>query len=332
MNEPISFEPIAMERVWGGTSMARFGKKLPPGAPIGEIWEMVDREDAQSVVAGGELEGKTLNDLWRHQREEVFGSAYITHRSERFPILVKLLDASDRLSVQVHPPAHKAQDLGGEPKTEVWYFLECTKAANIYAGLKKEVTRESFQKLLETGEVETALHKIPVHTGESIFIPSGRLHAIGAGNLIIEIQQNSDTTYRVFDWNRTGLDGKPRQLHISESMASIDFEDFEPSVKSSSDPVVADCEYFHVEKITLTESRDLRPRGGFALAVSVDHPVNCGGRTINPAEFFVIPASAQEVSVTSVDASASLLVCTLPVLTQKSMAPEVVWEGGVVNS
>jgi mannose-6-phosphate isomerase len=117
----------------------------------------------------------------------------------------------------------------------------------------------------------------------------------------------------VFDWNRTGLDGKPRQLHISESMASIDFEDFEPGVKSCADPLVADCEYFHVEKITLTESRDLRPRGGFALAVSVDHPVSCGGRTFNPAEFFVIPASAQEVAVSPVDASASLLVCTLPV-------------------
>ena len=299
MNEPISFEPIAMERVWGGSSLARFGKKLPPGAPIGEIWEMVDREDAQSVVAGGELEGKTLNDLWRHQREEVFGSAYITHRSERFPILVKLLDAADRLSVQVHPPAHKAQELGGEPKTEVWYFLECTKGANIYAGLKKEVTRESFQKLLETGGVETALHEIPVHTGESIFIPSGRLHAIGAGNVI--------------DWNRTGLDGNPRALHIAESMASINFEDFEPRVKSSSDPVVADCEYFHVEKITLGWSRDLRPRGGFALAVSVDHPVSCGGRTFNPAEFFLISASAERPEVSPLESSASLLVCTLPV-------------------
>jgi mannose-6-phosphate isomerase len=245
---------------------------------------------------------------------KVFGEALAGHPSTRFPILVKLLDASDTLSVQVHPPAHMAVQLGGEPKTEVWYFLECTKNATIYAGLKNGGTREAFQRLLEAGEVGSAMHEIPVQDGESIFIPSGRIHAIGAGNLIIEIQQNSDTTYRVFDWNRTGLDGKPRQLHISESMASIDFEDFEPGVKSCADPLVADCEYFHVEKITLTESRDLRPRGGFALAVSVDHSVSCGGRTFNPAEFFVIPASAQEVAVSPVDASASLLVCTLPVL------------------
>lgn len=318
MNKPISFEPIAMERVWGGVGLSRFGKKLPPGARIGEVWELVDRDVAQSVVTGGEFEGKTLNDLWLHQREGVFGSAYITHRSERFPILVKLLDAADKLSVQVHPPAHKAQEFGGEPKTEVWYFLDCTKDANIYAGLKNGVTRESFQKLLETGGVETALHEIPVRIGESIFIPSGRLHAIGAGNLIIEIQQNSDTTYRVFDWNRVGLGGKPRALHIAESMASIDFEDFEPVVKSATDPLVADCEYFHVEKVSLTASRDLRPPGAFALAVSIDQPVTCGVRIFGPAEFFLIPAAGIGLEVSPAKAKANLLVCTLPSADKKS--------------
>ena len=301
-----------MERVWGGASLAQFGKKLSPGAPIGEVWEMVDRDDALSVVAAGAFTGKTLNDLWLHHRKEVFGSAYITHRSERFPILVKLLDAAEKLSVQVHPPAHMAEKLSGEPKTEVWYFLDCTKDANIYAGLKSGVTREVFQKLLEAGDVESALHEIPVRSGESIFIPSGRLHAIGAGNIIIEIQQNSDTTYRVFDWNRTGLDGKPRELHIEQSMASIDFQDFEPQVKSSTDPLVADCEYFHVEKISLATSRDLRPQSAFALAVSLDQPVVCAGRTFAPAEFFLIPASGSGMDVSPTTGETHLLVCTLP--------------------
>ena len=301
-----------MKRVWGGAGLARFGKKLPADIPVGEIWEVVDRADAQSVVATGEFTGKSLNDLWRHHREEVFGRDSITHPSERFPILVKLLDASDKLSVQVHPPAHKALELGGEPKTEVWYFLDCKKDANIYAGLKKGVTHEAFQKLLETGAVETALHEIPVRAGESIFIPSGRLHAIGAGNVIIEIQQNSDTTYRVFDWNRAGLDGNPRALHIAESMASIDFNDFEPGVKPSTDPLVADCEYFHVEKVSLTAWRDLRPAGFFALVVSVDRPVTCGGRTFGPAEFFLIPATGTNLEVSPAEGDASVLVCTLP--------------------
>jgi len=183
----------------------------------------------------------------------------------------------------------------------------------IYAGLKNGVTQEAFQRLLDTGEVESALHKMPVRTGESIFIPSGRIHAIGMGNLIIEIQQNSDTTYRVFDWNRIGLDGKPRQLHIPESMASIDFKDFEPSVRSSAEPLIADCEYFHVEKISVTASRELRPSGGFVLAVSTDRSVICGTRTFNPTEFFLIPASGEGLEVSPQETSANVLVCSFPI-------------------
>lgn len=301
-----------MERVWGGFRLERLGKKLPHGVPIGEVWELVDREEAQSVVASGEFAGRTLHDLWQHERARVFGPGPASHPSARFPILLKLLDASDKLSVQVHPPAHMAAQLGGEPKTEVWYFLECSADANIYAGLKKGVTRGQFQALLESGEVESALHETKVKTGESFFIPSGRIHAIGAGNVIIEIQQNSDTTYRVFDWNRTGLDGKPRQLHIAESMASIDFQDFEPSVKCSADPKVADCEYFRVEKITIQANCEVRPRGGFALAVSLDFPVTCGGRTMQPAEIFLLPAEPVSLEIAPLESIASLLVCTLP--------------------
>ena len=313
MNEPISFEPIAMERVWGGNSLARFGKKLPPGAPIGEIWEMVDRKDAQSVVTSGELEGKTLNDLWRHQREEVFGSAYITHRSERFPILVKLLDASDKLSVQVHPPAHKAQELGGEPKTEVWYFLDCTGDANIYAGLKKGITREVFQKLLETGGMETALHEIPVRAGESIFIPSGRLHAIGAGNVIIEIQQNSDTTYRVFDWNRVGLDGQPRALHVQESLESIDFTDFEPGVQTiEADGTLVKCEFFDVR--LRREAGAVGTTGECVTLAVVGGAIRVGGVTLNAGDFALLPASmdAKSREVTPVDATTQWLEIRIP--------------------
>ena len=313
MNDPIFFEPIAMERVWGGRRFERLsGKNLPPEVPIGELWELVDRKDAQSIASNGEFRGKTLHDLWTHQRESVFGASYESHPSARFPILVKLLDASDKLSVQVHPPAHMADQLGGEPKTEVWYFLESTNDASIYAGLKKGVTRQEFKNLLESGGVENALHEIPVHTGESIFIPSGRLHAIGGGNVIIEIQQNSDTTYRVFDWNRTGLDGKPRELHIEESMRSIDFEDFEPVVKSANNSTVADCDYFHVEKISISGARELRTSGRFAIAVSTDHPVRCGNREFAKGEFFLIPAAGKNLEVSASGNFSTILVVTLP--------------------
>lgn len=302
-----------MERVWGGRRLEEFsGKRLPVGVPFGELWVVCDREEAQTLVQDGEFKGRSLHDLWTSERERVFGSVYLPHPSKRFPLLLKILDASEKLSVQVHPPQHKAEELRGEPKTEVWYFLESTPDANIYAGLKKGTTRSEFEQLLQSGNVEPALHDIPVRTGESIFIPSGRVHAIGAGSVIIEIQQNSDTTYRVFDWNRTGLDGKPRALHIAESMASIDFEDFEPFVKKADESIVADCPYFRVEKIKLEEAVDVRPEGCFALAVSTNHTVSCGGREFPKGQFFMVPADSKTPAIAPVSAPAELLVCTLP--------------------
>ena len=191
MSEPIVFEPIPMERVWGGRRFdSLLGKAIPHGSLIGELWEIVDREDAQSTVHSGPFQGTTLHELWSSQRAEIFGGAYAGHPSARFPLLIKLLDARERLSVQVHPPLHLAETLGGEPKTEVWYFLDALPGARIYAGLKKGVTRDEFEGDLRTGDVERTLHEIPVVTGESIFIPSGRLHAIGEGNVIVEVQQN----------------------------------------------------------------------------------------------------------------------------------------------
>jgi len=312
MIEPIVFEPLAMERVWGGRRFESLGKVLPHGVPVGELWEVVDREDAQSVVHRGQLRGLTLHELWQDRRREIFGSRHADHEAERFPLLVKLLDARERLSVQVHPPAHMAKILDGEPKTEVWYFLDSLPAADIYAGLRHGVTREKFESLLRTGDVEQALHRISVHTGESIFIPSGRLHAIGAGNLIVEIQQNSDTTYRVFDWNRHGLDGKPRALHIEQSLASIDFEDFEPQVKSAEDPLVADCPLFRVEKHIVGNPADLRPESAFALIAVTRGGVHCGKHAFTRGQFFLVPAAGKDLEIHPASSDAEVLTVTLP--------------------
>ncbi|MFZ4774337.1 MAG: type I phosphomannose isomerase catalytic subunit [Terrimicrobiaceae bacterium] len=313
MSEPIVFEPIPMERVWGGRRFeSLLGKSIPHGALIGELWEIVDREDAQSIVHSGSLQGKSLNELWKSHRDELFGKAYADHPSARFPLLIKLLDARERLSVQVHPPVQLAEALGGEPKTEVWYFLDALPGARIYAGLKNGVTREEFEELLRTGDVERALHEIPVTTGESIFIPSGRLHAIGEGNVIVEVQQNSDTTYRVFDWNRVGLDGEPRTLHITESLASIDFNDFEPSVCGVEETHVAECPFFDVEKIRLESARDLRPSGRFALVAVTKGNVLCGGQSFGPGQFFIIPANGIGLELTPEDEPAEVLLTTLP--------------------
>lgn len=242
-----------MERIWGGREMERvYRRELPtPNTPYGEAWEMVDREEAQSVVDDGPYAGKTLHDLWTNHREEIFGAGLPD--SERFPILLKILDARDDLSIQVHPPAHLAASLGGEPKTEMWVIVECEPGAKLYVGIKRGVDRAAFERAVKSGTVADCVHSIEPKPGESIFIPSGRLHAIGAGFLIHEIQQNSDTTYRVFDWNRSGLNGKPRELHVEPSLASIDFEDFEPCMDDVANPILADCAYFKTERVEIPQ-------------------------------------------------------------------------------
>lgn len=230
---PLTFHPIFKERVWGGREIERlYGKKLPPGAPIGESWEISDRPGDASVIANGSLAGKNLRWLMENHRAELLGNVKPANEN-RFPLLCKILDAREKLSLQVHPPVHGAVELGGEPKTEMWFIADAAPGAELFVGLKRGVTRAEFEKKVETGAMAECFHRVPVRAGDVMFLPSGRVHAIGAGLVIFEIQQNSDTTYRVFDWNRIGLDGKPRELHVAQSLASIDFNDFEPALVQS---------------------------------------------------------------------------------------------------
>ena len=226
---PFTFRPIFKERVWGGRELERlYHKPLPPGVPIGESWEISDRPGDVSVIANGTLAGKDLRWLMENHAADLLGEA--RPQGGRFPLLIKILDAQDKLSLQVHPPPAKAAELGGEPKTEMWYVAEAAPGAELYVGLKRGVTRAEFEQRIKAGTVAECFHRVSVRPGDAMFLPSGRVHALGAGLIIFEIQQNSDTTYRVFDWNRLGLDGKPRELHIPQSLASIDFNDYEPSL------------------------------------------------------------------------------------------------------
>jgi mannose-6-phosphate isomerase len=230
---PLTFQPIFKERVWGGREIERlYDKKLPAGSPIGESWEISDRPGDDSVIANGPLAGKDLHWLMENHATELLGKAKPA-AGNRFPLLCKILDAREKLSLQVHPPANKAAELGGEPKTEAWFIADAAPGAELYVGLKRGMTRAGFEQKIRDGSVAECFHRLPVKAGDAMFLPSGRVHAIGAGLVIFEIQQNSDTTYRVFDWNRVGLDGKPRELHVAESLASIDFNDFEPGLIQS---------------------------------------------------------------------------------------------------
>ena len=227
---PLTFLPVFKERVWGGREIERlYGKKLPPGARVGESWEISDRPGDASVIANGPLAGKNLRWLMENHARELLGGAKPANEN-RFPLLIKILDAREKLSLQVHPPASKADELGGEPKTEMWFVADAAPGAELFAGLKRGVTRAEFERRVRDGSVAQCFHRVTVRAGDALFLPGGRVHSIGAGLVIFEVQQNSDTTYRVFDWNRAGLDGKLRELHVAQSLASIDFKDFEPKL------------------------------------------------------------------------------------------------------
>jgi mannose-6-phosphate isomerase len=252
MRDILCFEPIYQDRVWGGRRLeSTFGRTLPAERPIGESWEIVDRPEAQSIVRAGEMKGLTLRAVIQRHAGEVMGPKWSEDRS--FPILVKWLDCRERLSLQVHPPAAVAKQLKGEPKTENWYIAHSTADAHLLVGLRRGVTRERFERAIKDNSLESCIHHFRVAAGDSILVRSGQVHAIDAGNLILEIQQNSDTTYRVYDWGRVGLDGKPRQLHIEQSLRSIQWDDFEPAPLrgAPTSGTIADCEEFSIRRVVL---------------------------------------------------------------------------------
>lgn len=252
MSEILFFTPLYQDRVWGGRALERkLGRVLPPARPIGESWEIVDRPEAQSVVSRGQWAGLTLRQVLERHGSTVMGPGYDPARP--FPLLVKWLDCRERLSLQVHPPAEIAPALRGEPKTENWFIADAEPGAGLLVGLKRSVTRAQFAKALVDQTLESCVHRFDVASGDSILVHSGTVHAIDGGNLILEIQQNSDTTYRVYDWGRVGLDGKARQLHVAESLASIDWDVIEPApVRAAAQPaVIADAKEFRIRRVPL---------------------------------------------------------------------------------
>lgn len=306
---PLAFHPIFKERVWGGRALERlYQKPLPPGLVIGESWEISDRPGDVSVIANGPLAGRDLHWLMGHHAAELLGRA--APESGRFPLLVKILDAQDKLSLQVHPPAAQAAELGGEPKTEMWYVAKAAPGAVLYAGLRNGVTRAEFEARIKSGAVLECFHRVEVRSGDAILLPSGRVHALGAGLVIFEIQQNSDTTYRVFDWNRRGLDGNLRELHIPQSLASIDFNDFEPALlpavwTRAGEPRVRPLVRHALFKVDLEEAASGAsvelPPGKPQIIGLVEGRAQLGDGqatlTLGAGQFGLVPASLSEVRV-----------------------------------
>lgn len=260
----LRFKPIYQERVWGGRGLESFlGRKLPGATPIGESWDLVDRPEAQSLVLAGPWAGKSFHELMTTHAAELMGPTWPKDRP--FPILVKWLDCRERLSLQVHPPASIASKLGGEPKTENWYIARAEPGAAVLAGLKPGVDAAAFRAALKDNTAESLVHRLPTLAGDSLLIYSGVMHAIDGGNIILEIQQNSDTTYRVYDWGRVGLDGKPRAMHVEQSMASLEANTADAPTLVRADEktmVLAECREFRITRHRLAAGESVTFNAG----------------------------------------------------------------------
>ncbi len=319
---PLRFQPILKRYLWGGRRLATaLGKPLGEGNDYAESWEICDRDADQSVVAAGPLAGTTLGELMAKRGEELLGR----HAPQpRFPLLFKFLDAQKTLSVQVHPDNHRAgrlvpPDLG---KTEAWVVLDAEPGSLIYAGLKRGFDRSALQRELARGTCELCLHQFQPQLGDCIFLPAGVVHAIGAGLLIAEIQQASDVTYRLYDWNRVGPDGKPRQLHLEQALEAIDYQ-YGPAQPQQPQPTekphvsqLVNCDEFVLDRWRFDRPQ---PAGGdgrchFIAILSGEVAVagEPGGQPLAKGSTALLPAALGEVLLTPTQGQAVLLDAYLP--------------------
>lgn len=256
---PMKFLPLFKNKVWGGNKIASLGFDFSPLPNCGELWALSGVKDNESVIANGFLEGNNLSEALEIYMGELIGERNYLRFGNEFPILVKLIDANDKLSIQVHPDDRLARERGMENgKTEMWYVVEAEKGAALVDGFSTGVTSEEYQKILSLGHLEDILHVERPQTGDVFFIPAGRVHAIGKGLLLAEIQQTSDCTYRIYDYNRPDADGKLRELHTEEALAAIDFSETKDgrrhyTYRENETVQLAECPYFTTSLIALTQ-------------------------------------------------------------------------------
>ncbi len=308
---PLLFTPVFKDYVWGGRNLKNFGRDLPPGT-VAESWEIAAHPDGMTRVANGPLAGRTLQSLVDEFGLDLIGenSRWALDRG-KFPLLVKLLDAHQDLSVQVHPDdayarANEGNELG---KTEMWVVLDAEPDAAIIYGLAEDLTPADFRRVLQAGDVSRVLHRMPVRKGDHICVPAGTLHAILAGTIIAEIQQNSNTTYRVFDWNRTGVDGNPRALHVDKALDVINFDHIRPKIGQIT--LLAEHEGFRQERLcrhrVFTTERFFLASGiefighcnGASLEIwgLLEGAAEIGGLDLEALTFTLLPASMGEFMV-----------------------------------
>jgi mannose-6-phosphate isomerase len=302
---PLRFEPIYQYRLWGGRRLANWlTAPLPAGIPIGEAWILSDREDHPSRVVDGPLKGRTIGQLMDQSPEQLLGK--LATRFRRFPLLLKFLDAREMLSVQVHPSdAHKDLIPAGETgKTEAWVVLEAGAKSRVYAGLKPGVTKADLRRAITAGDVADRLACFVPKPGDGVFIPAGTVHSLGGGIVVFEIQQNSDVTFRLYDWNHVDAKtGKPRALQVDQALACIDFGEstggLAAPVTEQTTPVLREG-LFHCEKFRLSRLHSESPFSvgapgvpGVLVCIEGAGKVDHGGATypVAKGEVYLLPAA-----------------------------------------
>ena len=287
--KPFELIPPVKDYIWGGTRLRDEYGKNSTSDKLAESWELSCHKDGQSVIASGEYGGRTLSS-YLEENPSALGTA--CRRFEAFPVLIKLIDARDKLSVQVHPDDNYAMSAEGEyGKTEMWYIVDCIDGAELIYGFREELTKDEFRKAIEENTLLDKVHRVRVKKGDVFFIEPGTLHAIGEGILIAEIQQNSNTTYRVFDYGRTGNDGRPRELHIEKALDVTSLAPARPytlseAVRSEGSEIqlLADCKYFTVSKQVVTDKSELcadEKSFRHVLAVEGEGVLVCGETAIS---------------------------------------------------
>lgn len=275
---PLFFEPNLHEVVWGGNQLRVYKGLEPSDEPIGESWEVSAVPGSTSIISNGEWKGRDLASVIAEYPEEILGKATNEKYHGQLPLLVKFIDAKRDLSIQVHPNDEMAmREHGKMGKSEMWYIIKADKGAHLYAGFKQEITPYEYQKRIEDGSITEVLADHQVKAGDVFYLPAGRVHAICSGILLAEVQQSSDVTYRIFDYNRPGLDGKPRELHTELAARALDFHveaNYRTEYLDSSNKAVQiiDTPYFDVRVMEISKPfhRNLRKYDSFVISMCLE--------------------------------------------------------------
>jgi mannose-6-phosphate isomerase len=307
---PLKFKPILKDKIWGGEKLRKLPGKAGASMKCGESWEISSYQDEISIVSEGFLEGNDLQELIEVYMGDLVGDSVFDRFGIEFPLLIKFIDTSDILSIQVHPDDAVAfEKHGGNGKTEMWYILEADKDASLISGFSRDISHEEFVQSIKSGDLTEILNYESVKKGDVFFMPAGRVHAIGSGILLTEIQQTSDLTYRIFDFNRMGDNGEPRELHIDLALDVIDFKshdnyrtDYE-AVANKTVPAVS-CPYFttNVLKINQPVKKDYHLLDSFVIYICAEGkvqitPENQEAVSLSKGETLLVPAMLKMISI-----------------------------------